>query len=68
MEDQATARAHRIGQSKIVSSYKLIARGTVEEKIVTLQQKKKDLIANTLVSEEAFVQSLNWEDLQSLLE
>lgn len=68
VEDQATARAHRIGQSKIVSSYKLIARGTVEEKIVNLQQKKKDLIANTLVSEEAFVQSLNWEDLQSLLE
>ena len=67
-EDQATARAHRIGQNKIVNSYKLIARGTVEEKIINLQQKKKDLAANTLVSEEAFVQSLSWEDLQGLLD
>lgn len=68
VEDQATARAHRIGQTRIVSSYKLIARGTVEEKIVQLQQKKKDLVQNTLVSEEAFVQSLSWEELQALLE
>lgn len=68
VEEQATARAHRIGQSRIVTSYKLIAKGTVEEKIVNLQKKKKDLISNTLVSEEAFVQSLSWEDLQALLE
>jgi SNF2 family DNA or RNA helicase len=68
VEDQATARAHRIGQDKIVSSYKLIARGTVEEKIVNLQRKKTDLIANTLMSEEVFIRSLSWEELQSLLE
>ncbi|MFQ3669881.1 MAG: SNF2-related protein [Verrucomicrobiia bacterium] len=68
VEDQATARAHRIGQVRIVNSYKLIARGTVEEKIVRLQQKKKELIQNTLVSEEAFVRSLTWEELQGLLE
>lgn len=68
VEDQATARAHRIGQARIVNSYKLIARGTVEEKIVRLQEKKKDLIRNTLVSEEAFVRSLTWEELQGLLE
>jgi superfamily II DNA or RNA helicase len=68
VEDQATARAHRIGQTRMVNSYKLIARGTVEEKIVNLQKKKIDLVANTLVSEEAFIQNLSWEELQSLLE
>lgn len=68
VEDQATARAHRIGQVRIVNSYKLIARGTVEEKIVRLQEKKKELIQNTLVSEEAFVRSLTWEELQGLLD
>ncbi|MDR2462180.1 MAG: DEAD/DEAH box helicase [Verrucomicrobiales bacterium] len=68
VEEQATARAHRIGQDKIVSSYKLIARGTVEEKIVNLQKKKNSLIANTLMSEEVFIRSLTWEELQGLLE
>jgi len=68
VEDQATARAHRIGQTRMVNSYKLIARGTVEEKIVNLQKKKIDLVANTLVSEEAFIQNLSWEELQGLLE
>jgi len=68
VEEQATARAHRIGQSRIVSSYKLIARGTVEEKIVNLQKKKSELVANTLVSEEAFIRNLSWDELQSLLE
>jgi SNF2 family DNA or RNA helicase len=68
VEDQATARAHRMGQSRIVTSYKLIARGTVEEKIVQLQQRKKDLIHSALVSEEAFIHSLSWEELQGLLE
>ena len=68
VEDQATARAHRIGQNKIVSSYKLIARDTVEEKIVRLQEKKKELFKGTLVSEEDFVRGLNWTELQELLD
>jgi len=68
VEEQATARAHRIGQNKIVSSYKLIARDTVEEKIVRLQERKKELFRGTLVSEEDFVRGLSWQELQELLE
>jgi SNF2 family DNA or RNA helicase len=67
VEEQATARAHRIGQTNIVTSYKLIAQGSVEEKIVQLQEKKKELIANTLATDEAFMQSLTWDELQGLL-
>ncbi|MDB6052827.1 MAG: ywqA, partial [Verrucomicrobiales bacterium] len=44
VEDQATDRAHRIGQNRVVTSYKLITRGTVEEKILLLQQKKREII------------------------
>ncbi len=66
-EDQATARAHRIGQDKTVTSYKLIARGTVEEKIVQLQEKKRDLIEKTLLGEEALLSRLTQEEWEELL-
>src|SRR5436305_11361688 len=56
VEDQATDRAHRIGQSKVVTSYKLITRGTVEEKILNLQQRKREIIAATLGGEESLVE------------
>lgn len=68
VEDQATSRAHRMGQLRVVTSYKLIARGTVEEKIVQLQQRKKHLISSTIISEESFIHSLTWDELQGLLE
>lgn len=67
VEDQATDRAHRIGQSRVVTSYKLIARDTVEEKILTLQQRKRDLTSQTLGGEESFAESLTWEEIQDLL-
>ena len=67
VEEQATARAHRIGQQQVVTSYKLIARGSVEEKIVRLQERKKALTASALASDEAFTQSLTWEELQELV-
>lgn len=66
VEDQATARAHRIGQTRVVSSYKVIARGTVEEKILALQEKKKELIAANMSNEAVFVESLSWEELEGL--
>ncbi len=67
VEDQATDRAHRIGQSKVVTSFKLIARGTVEEKILSLQRRKRDLVAATLTGEEAITSSLSWDEIQELL-
>jgi superfamily II DNA or RNA helicase len=67
VEDQATSRAHRIGQTKVVTSYKLITRDTVEEKILALQNRKREIISATLEGEEAFANSLNWEEIQELL-
>jgi len=66
VEAQATDRAHRIGQSRVVTSYKLITRGTVEEKILHLQQQKRELIQSTLSGEEQLSGGLSWEELQSL--
>jgi SNF2 family DNA or RNA helicase len=65
VEDQATDRAHRIGQTRIVTSYKLITRGTVEEKILLLQQKKREVIKATL-GEETFTEALDWSEIQEL--
>ncbi len=67
VEDQATDRAHRIGQTKVVTSYKLITRDTVEEKILTLQNRKREIIQATIGGEEAFAAALNWEEIQELL-
>jgi superfamily II DNA or RNA helicase len=65
VEDQATDRAHRIGQRQVVTSYKLITRNTVEEKILLLQQRKRQLIRATL--EENFAETLSWEEIQDLI-
>ena len=68
VEDQATDRAHRIGQTRVVTSYKLIARGTVEEKILALQQQKRAIIKATLSGEESLADNLTWEEIQGLFE
>jgi SNF2 family DNA or RNA helicase len=68
VEAQATDRAHRLGQKKVVTSYKLIARGTVEEKILNLQARKRALTQGLLGGEETLGAALNWEDIRELLE
>lgn len=66
VEDQATDRAHRIGQTRVVTSYKLITRGTVEEKILALQNRKREVIRATLGGEEELAEALTWEEIQEL--
>jgi len=67
VEDQATDRAHRIGQKRTVYSVKLITKGTVEDKVVEMQQRKKGIIDATLTTDEQVMQKLTWEDVQELL-
>jgi SNF2 family DNA or RNA helicase len=67
VEAQAIDRAHRIGQVRHVFAYRLIAKGTVEEKVLQLQQTKRDL-ADAIISEDnAVLTNLTSEDLQILL-
>ena len=66
VENQATDRAHRIGQDKPVFVFKLIAQGTVEERILELQQRKAALAAAMLDSEGASATPLSSEDLDIL--
>ena len=66
VEDQATDRAHRIGQQNVVTSYKLIARNTVEEKILKLQEKKRAAIRTIFGDEQQMTEALSWEEVQEL--
>jgi SNF2 family DNA or RNA helicase len=68
VEAQATDRAHRLGQKKVVTSYKLITRGTVEEKILNLQTRKRTLTQGLLGGDETLAEAASWEDIQELLE
>ncbi|WP_421547507.1 DEAD/DEAH box helicase [Pseudomonas sp. QD4] len=65
-ENQATDRAYRIGQEKPVFVYKMIARGTVEEKIQHLQKEKSDLAAGVLDGRKAGDWKLQSEDIEAL--
>jgi SNF2 family DNA or RNA helicase len=67
VEAQAVDRAHRIGQSKTVFTYKFITKNSVEEKILVLQNKKKALAGDLISNEESFVKSLSKEDIEMIL-
>jgi superfamily II DNA or RNA helicase len=67
VEAQATDRAHRIGQSRVVTSYKLICRNTVEEKILNLQRNKREVIDAMVESEEPLMTSLSTAEIMELL-
>jgi superfamily II DNA/RNA helicase len=65
-EDQATDRAHRIGQTRPVMVYKLVAADTVEEKILELQDRKRRLFAATVDTDRLEVDALRREDLEAV--
>jgi len=66
-EAQAVDRAHRIGQTRPVFAYRLIARDTVEEKVIELQQSKRELAAAIIGEDNALIRDLRREDLELLL-
>ncbi|MEB3245231.1 MAG: DEAD/DEAH box helicase [Vampirovibrionales bacterium] len=66
-EDQATDRAHRIGQTKTVFVYRLIAKGTVEEKIMALKERKRDLVDSIIAADRSMGKFLTLEDLKEIL-
>lgn len=67
VEQQAIDRSHRIGQTRKVISYRFITKNSVEEKILTLQHKKKILSESLVTAESSLVKSLNVEEIQAIL-
>ena len=68
VEDQATDRAHRIGQENTVQVIKLITKGTIEEKIFLLQEQKKELIDKVIQEGETLISKLTEAEIMSLFE
>jgi SNF2 family DNA or RNA helicase len=68
VENQATDRAHRLGQDKQVFVYKLIAAGSIEEKILALQEQKAELAASILSEERQGEVKFGEADLAALFD
>ena len=67
-ENQASDRAYRIGQTKNVEVIKLIAEESIEERVIELQQIKKDLIDKVISDDDSSLTNLSKEDIQFLLQ
>ncbi len=63
VENQATDRVHRIGQTASVSAYKLVTLNTIEEKILELQNRKRGLVKKVVSCDEEAVAKLTWEEV-----
>ena len=68
VENQATDRVHRIGQKRSVSAYKLVTLGTIEEKILELQNRKKELVKQVVGCDDEAISKLTWEEVLELLQ
>lgn len=68
VQNQATDRAHRIGQKSNVQVYKLITKNTIEEKIINLQDKKKNLLDSVISDKETFINKLSKEEIMKLFD
>ena len=66
-QNQASDRAHRIGQTRTVEVIKLIAENSIEERVVSLQDEKKELVDKVISNDDSSIKSLSIKDLKSIL-
>jgi SNF2 family DNA or RNA helicase len=68
VENQATDRVYRMGQTQNVSVYKLVTLNTIEEKIVEMQKRKRGIVKKVVSSDDEIMSRLTWEDVLELLQ
>ncbi len=67
VQNQATDRAHRIGQKNVVTVMQLVTKNTIEERIIELQEKKRELVENVISGEHIASSSITKEEIMELL-